>query len=610
MADVYRIGVTLALANGVSPILAIIGRDLLGLNTSIKKVEGNFKAWGVAVGGVAAVLGGSAILGAMAKLTKSGAELVHQQELMKVAGMANKEIAEATSKAYEVSAKVQTTTISENLKHLRELRYAFGNIDTAQQYIEQVTKANAILNSVKGGGTDQVWELVKSLEQKGETANPQEFSQYVDIMTKAVIASGGKVTPAQFFSAFKYGRTAMLGWDETFIGQYLPRLIQSMSSGGGSGSGTGGPGNALMSAFAKVVQGQMPKKAAEEFAAMGLVQGSIRKAGGGTSTIEGGIAGRDLFQHNPYEWVQSVLMPALAKHNITSQEQVIEEISKLFPVRTASQIIAEMGLQGRFREGTQSPFEKDARLQGVAMATDEAYKELSGHDPTTIMNAFTAQWHAMIEAIGSPLVSPAIEIMKMVTSVFTGISQFASTHPEAIKYIGEAIAAFASALVVLGGVALASLVGIPAAVIALATALATLAACNFDKITAGINAIAHGIDAISGGFIGKGLDWYKGQVEKPEGEKPLDKFLQWFHHSSYQGGSPDQGSSLLHRASWEGGIGGGKSIQVHTALNIDGRKFAEMTSHHLARRFEFPERAQFSDNLSSWQGPDAQAIST
>ena len=160
--------------------------------------------------------------------------------------------------------------MSENLKHIRELTYAFGNEGAAIAHLDEVSKANAILNNVKGGGTDAVWELVKALEAKGETADPTSFSSYVNTMAKVVQATGGRVTPQMFMQTFKYGRTATLGWDETFVGGALPRLMQSLASGGGGGGGAGGPGNALMSAFAKVVQGQMPKTAAEEFQRLDL----------------------------------------------------------------------------------------------------------------------------------------------------------------------------------------------------------------------------------------------------------------------------------------------------------------------------------------------------
>ncbi len=119
MVDVYRIGVSIALANGVSPVLAIIGRDLLGLGSTIRGIENNFKGWATALGGVAAILGGSVMLGGLAKLAEHGGDVNHQLELMKIAGMQNAEIQDSIAQAMKTTGNVTTTTLSENLAHIR-----------------------------------------------------------------------------------------------------------------------------------------------------------------------------------------------------------------------------------------------------------------------------------------------------------------------------------------------------------------------------------------------------------------------------------------------------------------------------------------------------------
>src|SRR5258708_9215735 len=228
MADPYRIGVSIVLANGVSPVLFAIARDMLGLRAPIRDIEKSFGKWATAIGGVAAILGGQAIVGGLAAIDKHGGAVNHQLELMKIAGMSNAEIQDSIAQAMKTTGSVMTTTLSENLAHIRELRYAFGETSTAMQHLDEISKANAILNAVKGGGKDQVWELVKSLEQKGLTYKPEEFSSYVNTMTKVIEATGGKVTPEMFMSTFKYGRTAMLGWDEAFVRCALRPLLQSL----------------------------------------------------------------------------------------------------------------------------------------------------------------------------------------------------------------------------------------------------------------------------------------------------------------------------------------------------------------------------------------------
>src|SRR5258705_13333130 len=80
--DSYRIGVSIALANGVSPVLAVIGRDMLGLKTKISDIERNFGGWAKALIGVGGILAGSTILGAMGKLVDKTKDF--QDELIKL----------------------------------------------------------------------------------------------------------------------------------------------------------------------------------------------------------------------------------------------------------------------------------------------------------------------------------------------------------------------------------------------------------------------------------------------------------------------------------------------------------------------------------------------
>ena len=163
--DVYKIAVSIALANGMSPVLAIISRDLLGVHAKVGQIEKDMRRWALAAGGAAGVIGGAALIGGLAKLAEHGAEVNHQLELMKLQGMDVADVHLGMAAAMETSGKVLTSVYAENLAHVRELRYAFGDTPDAVKYLTEVTKANAVLNAVKGGGSDQVWVLVKSLEQ-------------------------------------------------------------------------------------------------------------------------------------------------------------------------------------------------------------------------------------------------------------------------------------------------------------------------------------------------------------------------------------------------------------------------------------------------------------
>lgn len=487
MADVYRVGVNLMLNNGVSSGLSQIIRQLGTANAAANSFNATLGRMKLAAAGTVAILGSAALFSGFKKLADHGKEVNVQLERMRQAGMSYKEIQESITQAQQTSSKVMTTTYSENLKHMLELRYAFGDTESAMHHLDEVSRANAILNTMQGktgGKKDQVWEFVKSLEGKGLTNDPKAFSSYLETMTKVVQATGGKVTPEQFFNTFKYGRTATQLWDEGFVGGALPRLIQEMSSGGGGG-GSGGPGNALMTGFAKLVQGQMSKSSAQELEFLGLGSSSKIKGAGSMLT---NVPSGSLFAKNPYEWTQQILGPAMAKAGIDMKDDVAvaKHVQKLFGVRTVADAVTKMMMQGRFMHGENAPFEKDARLnkQGLGSA---AFDQSLGKDPTATIAAFHAQWTRLLETLGKPANDIMIQAMGQLANIFRGMGEIAAAHPEAIKYAIEALAALTAGVFVAGllalGAAVAGLVGVGGILVAVAAGLAALAALNWESLS-------------------------------------------------------------------------------------------------------------------------------
>lgn len=484
--DVYKVGISLVLNNSVTPGLTAITAQLIGANNAVVLLNNNLARLKLAAAGAVAILGGVAIFEGFKKLVGHGKDVNDQLERMKQAGMSFKEIQDAMAQAQQTSSKVMTTTYSENLKHLLELRYAFGDIGSAMHHLDEVAKANSVLNVMKGGGKDQVWEFVKSLEGKGLTADPAAFSSYLNTMTKVVQATGGKVDPAMFFNTFKYGRTATQLWDESFVGGALPRLIQEMSSGGGGG-GAGGPGNALMTGFAKLVQGQMSKASGEEleFLKLGSAKG-IKGSGGAMTNVPSGSQ----FAKDPYEWTQNVLGPALkgAGIDMTDTVKVAQHVQKLFGVRTVADAVTKMLLQGRFMGGPDAPFEKDIRLNKQGLGAQGGFASADEGHYNTAVKEFHAQWKRLLETLAGPAMPIATSMIKTLANGLEAMGRFASVHPEGIKIALEALAALGAGLFVAGlvalGTAIVGLLGTVGILAGLAAAFVALAAVNWPSIQA------------------------------------------------------------------------------------------------------------------------------
>src|SRR5258708_12820213 len=167
-------------------------------------------------------------------------------------------------------------------------------------------------------------------------------------------------------------------------------------------------------------------------------------------------------------------MPALERRGITDRLGILTHISRLMGVRTASQVLSEMALQGRFALGEQSPFEKDRRLTQMAMGVN-AYDYLITRDPTTVLAAFHAQMKNLGETLGAPMWAPGgfvIRALSAITVMLNSMARFAGAHPEGVQLALEALAVLGPGLGVGGLIALAVAIGgrIRAAALILAAA--------------------------------------------------------------------------------------------------------------------------------------------
>lgn len=567
MFEAYKVGVTLALQNQVSAALGLIAREFIKTDAEAKKLQGTLKEIKL-LGMTGMILGGAGFLGlgAIKAAVKPASEYVHQLELAKVAGMSQLEIAKATGSAWQATGKVMTTTASENLAAIRELRMVFGDTEHAIEHMATVQRLQAVLQTVRGGSAhDEAYTVAKALEMKGAVKNPAEFEAAADLMTKAIIASGGKVAAADFLSTFKYGRAATIGWDDRFTYSILPTLIQEMKSSGGTG-GAGGPGNALMSAYAAVVGGAVPQKALKVWQSLGLLDSSKivwNKVGSAKGLRPGGIMGSETFQSDPYRWTQQFLVPALVKAGYDTEAKQRQVLQYLFPNRTAGFIMSQMALQGW-------KFDRDQKIIGQASGLS-AYDELIRRDPVMAEKALGAQWENFKIALGKTIVPVLIPLLRSLTDALNGLATFTARHPtltqglmltftalSALATVGGGLLVGAAGLK-LAGVALTTLTGLPLA--SAAAGLGTLvgvigsivalgmAIANADKIGAMKyspgNLIVEGGKAIGGG-LRAGWDWMTGD-------------------------------------DWRGSYGpppSGKPVQVQTQVNLDGRQIARVVTHH------------------------------
>jgi hypothetical protein len=488
MADVYKIGVEIALVGTIMQGLEAISAKLLGINTRVKDVEGGFARWGLAIGGAAALFGAEKIAVGMERAVKAGGELVKQQTLLQNLIQNPGEVSATTTSAQAATLQIMGTTIAENIKGMREMVGVTNSMEEARKLYVPTMQGAKILESLTGTPAEKSLQtLAKAIEQLGGGTNPktqevdpQRFEQYMREAVKTIVASGGLIDANTLLGFAKQaGPMARMTQDPATLFQSYMTAMMDM---GGYRAGT-----ALTAAGRQLLGGKMGKSTAEEMENMGLLKpGMWHKSGTGVKVDEGGLVGEEMLKGadaDVAKWFNQVFKKALADHGKTDPSDINQELYKVLGTETMRRIA------GLFLQNS-GQIERDANLQKGAADVDTAYGNIKAGDyEANVKNVETA-WESLMQAFGAPMVATAIQGMQMVANAINSLAGGALAHPQAMKVIGEGLIGLAAGLAVLGtvaiGAAMTALVpggAIAAAVAGLVAVFGTLAAFNWSSVS-------------------------------------------------------------------------------------------------------------------------------
>ena len=466
MADVYKIGVSLAMTSNAPAFFSALSRQVLGVHGQVNALQGGLTQLSrmkLAIGGGLALVGGVAALKALGDVLDKGANLQRMQNNMRLGGMKEVEVAEATAKAWEMTAKYRSLGVVRIGDMINEVRTVFGDTKSAMENIEPALKSAVVLQStLKGkGGSEkivgQVFDMFKTADLRNVTDSPEATEKFFQQMTKVVNVTGGKVTPHDFLQMQKYAKGAGQGWTDQFITGPVASMMQEQSPST--------VGQSLMSMHQAVAGGKMTKPSFDAFNKLGLINKDaiVYTTKGNEKNVKaGGVAGTDLFKDNPYEWVQKVLLPAIrddlakkGKAGLSDDDfnkEASTYFSAMFGNRNAENAAMTMSKA--------RPIERDMELGRTAMGTEGADLLLK-KDYHTALTAFTTQWDNLLTALGAPAVGTATEMLNRVTSGVTKLAQLAGQQEnfETVSNIFKGLAATAAGLTGAGATALLAAIG-------------------------------------------------------------------------------------------------------------------------------------------------------
>jgi hypothetical protein len=336
---------------------------------------------------------------------------------------------EDTKKAIDYAKRMKTfgTSTNDNLGLMLDATTAFADVHHAEMVMPTLAKmkfANkAMFGAEKGEDNERKFmDMLRVIEMRNGLSSEQTFMDQADKVQRVITATGGRIGPEEWLNFIKTGGIAAKGLSDSAMYYQLEALVSEM---GGNRVGT-----ATMSAYQNLYQGRTTKRAAQNIEELGLIGDPSKvkhdKAGQMSYLNPGALKGGDIFRTNQFEWMEKVLLPAMAAKGITDEQEIIDKIGSIFSNRTASNLFATMYQQ-------RDQIHKNARLNagadGIQQLDLKARAIISGKEVDTM-----ARFHdAMLEG-GKAILPAYTSLLNTAASALQGITNFARENPVLASY--------------------------------------------------------------------------------------------------------------------------------------------------------------------------------
>jgi hypothetical protein len=420
-------------------------------------------------------MGGTALLGGLAKVASYGDKFIDQQAKLKVLGMTNRQVAEATARAWAITRQVPGTSVEGNLKSIGEMFSPVGfqhaiamstKMAQLDRVLQQVTgKEGSAYTTAKAGELMGVFTdtKTKQFDEKG-------FENFVNVIGRSAIATHGRVTPEMWLAFAKQAGPGASNLSEAG----MMTAMEVMQAMGGFRAGT-----AMQALNRQFAGGIMAQRVAKELERIGIAKPGDFETGRGGQIVTKNGAMQDVvtaLQKNPLDAIVDVILPKLIASGFDTNEKIAAEIYRMVGTGPGQRLIYELSRNSGQMKGSIDR----ARL---AMPLDKGLQTLLTESPISAKGAAGEAFKNMMTALGSEGLRAAIPLMLAMTTFFNNVGAFAIAHPTAMKIIGEGLAAIGVALTVAGGLAIVAALG-PVGWIALGIGALGVAILNFKSIWA------------------------------------------------------------------------------------------------------------------------------
>lgn len=440
------------MSRGLSVFVNIGGKLLPSLNASAAGVErrmgtmvrrfklgtaemkAEWRAFAKSIKPIAGLAAAGGLSMGFTKTIGAGGNFMHEVAALRLAGRTAGETAKAIKQAQKTASEVPTSTLTENLKILRETTGAYGDMGHAMENLSFNQRMGYMMTNVMGMDREESMSKlvagIQALEIRGSAMDHTRYQREMNSLFQASAFFAGKegaFTPESLRAFAKTGALPLKSFDERFLTRILPAMITEVGSGDIVGT--------QASAFRNQIMGRVPlggKKLTEEWIRLGLVPpngtgGNLSRTGWTAGTVKG----HDLAMRDPLAWVEKVMLPAMAAKGINTNDPnaVLLQVSKMFGRETAMRFVATLA-DPRQR----NRLHMDEANINKAMSSETGYKFMLANDPQAAWAKVMSKLDNLATILGEKVFTD--KTIAAIDRFATGIDklgQFFDKHPTLAK---------------------------------------------------------------------------------------------------------------------------------------------------------------------------------
>lgn len=369
---------------------------------------------------------------AIGEVMRAGMEPAHQKAMLGLMGLTPAQREQASAQAWATARAVPGSTFAGNLETIGQ-QYSIVGMEGSLELNKPMAAMDQVLARVGKGDKGSGYVMTRAVELMGMLTDPEThqvdmpaFQRILGVMTKATIATHGKVTPADFLALAKQGGPALGSLSE----EGLFTEVAIMQAMGGNRAGTAAA--ALQRQFAGA---KMTGSVAKELMSLGIAkEGDLTIERGGhvfakSDAMKGLV---DRMQHDPLGAIVDVIVPALAAKGFNSPEAISREIYKFVGTGPAQREVYEL-IRGR-----EQIKQERGRMQG-AEGPDAASRTLNNEDPEQVMANLTSGLHNFLGALGDPLWASATPTLNALAASLTRLGAALGTAPKVVQRVESSV---------------------------------------------------------------------------------------------------------------------------------------------------------------------------